>query len=116
MSLVTDECGEEILLSCVAASNILNDPEKFILESFPGGGSFDQVDRLRLEQCVEDADAFVAIERAGPSADGSYRTMKGIDMSHLISPLESILPDTTETSRSSIGIGDGGNEVLSFTF
>ena len=69
-------------------------------------------------------DTVVAIERTGPSADGTYRTMKGYDMTHLIAPLELLFIggqdfDDNEESNDilfanrpkTVGIGDGGNEV-----
>jgi hypothetical protein len=73
-------------------------------------------------------DAVIAIERSGPAADGICRTMKGFDMNHLVAPLELLLspPGATENGEdefdslepqnlslplTTIGIGDGGNEV-----
>jgi D-glutamate cyclase len=49
----------------------------------------------------------VAIERAGPAADGTCYTMRGRDLTpHLASHL-----DPPATGVASIGIGDGGNEI-----
>jgi hypothetical protein len=36
-------------------------------------------------------DTVVAIERAGPSPDGSYRTMRGRDMTPIVAPLELLI-------------------------
>jgi hypothetical protein len=69
--------------------------------------SFDENDERRLISIQNDADLIIAIERTGPSKDGTYRTMSGKDMTHLVAPLELLI---TKDIRS-IGIGDGGNEV-----
>lgn len=36
-------------------------------------------------------DTVVAIERAGPSPDGTYRTMRGRDMTPIVAPLELLI-------------------------
>eukprot|EP00606_Chrysophyceae_sp_TOSAG23-5_P000628 GSChrysophyteH2.ASY1.ANO1.971.1 assembled CDS len=121
--IVTDECNEDVLLACAAASNVLamgRDDEGMPLlqlESFPGMATFDERDYLRLEKVRKDADMVIAVERAGPASDGSYRTMTGKDMTAILAPLDSLLqPDDFQELDShrrvaSIGIGDGGNEV-----
>ncbi|MFO0803933.1 MAG: DUF4392 domain-containing protein [Gemmataceae bacterium] len=48
---------------------------------------------------------FVAIERAGPAADGKHYTMRGRDTSPFL--YRNFSPD----GIASIGIGDGGNEI-----
>jgi hypothetical protein len=57
----------------------------------------------------------VAIERAGPGADGGYYTMRARDMKHLVAPLEVLMAPAAARAgglpRETIGIGDGGNEV-----
>ena len=45
----------------------------------------------RLISIQNKADLIVAIERTGPTKDGSYRTMSGKDMSHLVAPLELLI-------------------------
>lgn len=52
----------------------------------------------------------VAIERTGPARDGTYRTMRGFDMTRFVAPLERLL-HAREAPLRSIGIGDGGNEL-----
>ncbi len=49
----------------------------------------------------------IAIERVGPSADGTYRNMKGNDISAHTAPLDLLF----QPGRVRIGIGDGGNEL-----
>lgn len=58
----------------------------------------------------------LAIERAGPavsSPGGAYRSMRGMDITHLHAPLH-LLWDGLRAQNSptfSVGIGDGGNEI-----
>jgi hypothetical protein len=54
----------------------------------------------------------VAIERAGPGADGQCRTMRGRVMtSECLAPLHVLFERAREARVSTTGIGDGGNEV-----
>ena len=56
----------------------------------------------------------VAIERAGPAADGRCYTMRGRDITeHRCDPAIRLLRDVrdTLTATVTIGIGDGGNEI-----
>ena len=106
--ILTDECNEESVLAAAAGSDLFETyGTKLSLESFPSMESFDENDEKRLISIQNKADLIVAIERTGPTKDGSYRTMSGKDMSHLVAPLELLI---TKEVRS-IGIGDGGNEV-----
>ncbi|XP_032356022.1 D-glutamate cyclase, mitochondrial isoform X2 [Etheostoma spectabile] len=57
-------------------------------------------------------DHLVAIERSGRAGDGNYYNMRGINIKHLVDPIDNLfiaakdLPGITTT-----GIGDGGNEL-----
>ncbi|XP_062325622.1 D-glutamate cyclase, mitochondrial isoform X1 [Osmerus eperlanus] len=57
-------------------------------------------------------DHLVAIERSGRAADGNYYNMRGINIKHLVDPVDDLfiaasnIPGITTT-----GIGDGGNEL-----
>lgn len=106
--ILTDECNEDAVLAAAAGSGLLEIyGTKLSLESFPRMESFDENDERRLISIQNDADLIIAIERTGPARDGTYRTMSGKDMTHLVAPLELLII----SSIKSIGIGDGGNEV-----
>lgn len=119
--IVTDECNGEPLLAAVSASGLYG--PKLQLECFAGGIGYDDGEAARLKEIGQKVDVVVAIERAGPSSDGKYKTMRGFDMSHLVAPLELLFrngEDFDENDNSTeepvlmkrtIGIGDGGNEV-----
>uniref|UniRef100_A0A3P8S8T9 D-glutamate cyclase n=1 Tax=Amphiprion percula TaxID=161767 RepID=A0A3P8S8T9_AMPPE len=57
-------------------------------------------------------DHLVAIERSGRASDGNYYNMRGINIKHLVDPIDNLfiaamdIPGITTT-----GIGDGGNEL-----
>jgi hypothetical protein len=111
--VLTDECNEEVLLACSAAAHI-DHRMKISLQSFPPKDQCDELDWTRLEHIVEEVQLVIAIERAGPSKDGRYLTMRCRDMTNIIAPLDILL--TAQSPRMgrplySIGIGDGGNEV-----
>jgi hypothetical protein len=62
-------------------------------------------------------DSVVAIERAGKAIDGSYRTMRGRRMDHLIAPLGVAAGEVARLQGEGspllgrvVGVGDGGNE------
>jgi hypothetical protein len=122
--LATDECNEEPVLAAVAASGLFG--PHLQLECFAGGIGYNEGEAKRLKELAESVDMVVAIERAGPCSDGSYRTMRGLDMSHILAPLELLLLNGEDFGEEedgdriisvppkkirSVGIGDGGNEV-----
>ena len=119
--LLTDECNEEVLIAAAAASGLHKEYGglRFTLESFPGGINFDNSDEDRLRAIGNSIDLVIAIERSGPCHDGSYRTMRALDMSNMVAPLDDIilygrsnkLDGSGNGMIRSIGIGDGGNEV-----
>src|SRR6185436_16267080 len=53
----------------------------------------------------------VAIERAGMTADGTYRNSLAQDFSDGRSRLDYIIAEASERGIPTIGIGDGGNEI-----
>jgi hypothetical protein len=67
------------------------------LLSFPAGTSWSAAQEDRLAEVANSLDHVIAIERTGPAPDGTYRTMRCFDMSHLVAPLERIL--TLHTRR-----------------
>lgn len=57
-------------------------------------------------------DHLVAIERSGRATDGNYYNMRGVNIKHLVDPIDNLfiaaqdIPGITTT-----GVGDGGNEL-----
>ena len=57
-------------------------------------------------------DCLLAIERTGRAADGTYRTMKGRDVSQYVDPIDDLFVSAQANPLvTTIGIGDGGNEL-----
>lgn len=55
--------------------------------------------------------AVVSIERAGRTADGTYRSSAGVDYSAGRARLDEVVAEATRRSVPTIGIGDYGNEI-----
>ncbi len=91
--ILTDECNEEVLLMASAASGLNGrfNSGRFALESFPSQIKFDKSDALRLKEIADWCHCAVAIERPGPAADGSYKTMRGLIMDPFVAPLEDLI-------------------------
>jgi len=53
----------------------------------------------------------VAVERAGRGRDGRYRNMRGLDISATTAPLDGLFLEASRRGLTTIGIGDGGNEI-----
>ena len=53
----------------------------------------------------------VAVERAGRGRDGRYRNMRGLDISATTAPLDELFLEAGRRGLTTIGIGDGGNEI-----
>ena len=101
--LVTDSYSEDILSTCTEHMKIK--AERVIL---PYEGSEDVCARL--------LDSFkpshiVSIERPGKAKDGSYYSMKGTDLTHLIPDSDSLFRFGRLQGVVTIAVGDGGNEL-----
>ncbi|RJP33153.1 MAG: DUF4392 domain-containing protein [Phycisphaerales bacterium] len=53
----------------------------------------------------------VSIERVGRARDGRYRDMRGRDITAAAAPLDSLFLAASDEGLTTIGIGDGGNEI-----
>ena len=57
-------------------------------------------------------DCLVAIERAGKTKDGTYRSMKAVDVTPYVSPIDNLFVAAGANPQvKTICIGDGGNEL-----
>lgn len=121
-AIATDEC-------CAAGLRLALETRSrargALVEAFVGGVA---PDSARAASLLALYDHTVACERAGVAADGTYRTMRAIDMGSLVARLDVLLSSGTAADvllssgtaaggvahervmRSSTGIGDGGNE------
>ncbi len=53
----------------------------------------------------------VSIERPGRGRDGRYRNMRGVDITATTAPLDELFLEASRNGLTTIGIGDGGNEI-----
>ncbi|ERH02465.1 MAG: hypothetical protein J07HN6_00499 [Halonotius sp. J07HN6] len=58
-----------------------------------------------------DPGAVVAIEKPGPTADGSYRTAAGEAITSLVADSRSLFEAAHERGIPTVAVGDGGNEI-----
>ena len=76
---------------------------------------FSEARELYNTSCSKDTppfDCFLAIERSGRAADGTYRTMKARDVSRYLDPVDNLFTDVQSNPHvTAICIGDGGNEL-----
>lgn len=78
--------------------------------------SCDPGNRARAERLLAELDAshLVSIERPGRAADGTYRNMRGLDISPRTSALDEpflLAREPGPWRRTTVCVGDGGNEV-----
>ena len=55
--------------------------------------------------------AVVAVEKPGRTADGSYRSMTGTDISASVAGVDALVAAARDRGIPTVGVGDGGNEV-----
>lgn len=53
----------------------------------------------------------VSVERLGRAIDGRYHNMRGVDVTTTTPPLDGLFLDARQRGLTTIGIGDGGNEI-----
>jgi len=115
-AIATDDCNVKGLRAALASRGAVT--ANVEVHSFPPGNDPGWVQEgehvQRLRGLARNFQHTVALERAGQAADGSYLTMRGIPMDHLVAPLDALMNMQTgdgEYRRTCCGIGDGGNEV-----
>lgn len=59
---------------------------------------------------LDDCDVLVSIERPGRAADGRYYTMRGVDLTDYVAPLDELFLNP-KSGTTTVGVGDGGNEI-----
>lgn len=93
--LATDDCNSAVARAAAAAAGLLGPNAcfagRFELQSFPPEAAWAAADRARFEVLHARAATVVAIERAGPAADGGCYTMRGLDMAPRLAPLHRLL-------------------------
>lgn len=83
---------------------------------FDTGDEMSDGSKSQLRKISDNFDAFVSIERPSITHEGTYMTMRAIDISHLCAHIDHfIYPQVGQAKfnkkQALISIGDGGNEV-----
>ena len=113
VTVLTDECNLSVVQACATAAAETCELMRHVgIRGYPPHSTWDEGKwAAELSVMAEDAHGLVSLERAGPCADGRYLTMSMKDMSHLVAPLDRLLPLLNAAGMVTVGIGDGGNEV-----
>lgn len=122
--LLTDEPIRETVAAVagIAGCNVLTPNEAVIAAALPRAttmvtsGSISDDPAVASQQCDDllnqfNPKAVIAIERAGWTADGTYRNALGQDYSEGRARLDHVVEHAQRRHIPTIGIGDGGNEI-----
>lgn len=122
--IVVDEsiCDKVSAVTRVAGPNVVTLDQARIAVDTPrytsiavvqGGHIDDDAARAQAVAMIEDTQpkAVISVERAGLSADGTYRNARGEDYSAGRARLDHIVLEAVRRGIPTIGIGDGGNEI-----
>lgn len=115
VTMVTDRRGLQLnqdLINEAVRSGVLAAPVPLV--TFEGSGPDSALRFLCHNGDVSKPryDHLVAIERSGRASDGNYYNMRGINVKHLLDPIDDLFIAAKEIPGiSTTGIGDGGNEL-----
>ena len=122
--LLTDEPIRQAVASVagIAGCNVLSPEEAAVAAALPRAttmvtsASVSDDDATARNECAALIERFapkavIAIERAGMTADGTYRNALGQDYSEGRARLDYVFNHAHDAGIPTIGIGDGGNEI-----
>ena len=114
VTILTDECNEDVMFAGVAGIGEWSGGGRLTLESFPPEHKWGDDEATRLiEIATSCCDHVIAIERPSPASDGNCYTMKGRVMNEDVAPLHQLIALASEHNPEVkvTAIGDGGNEL-----
>lgn len=101
--LVTDRYSEKILYNCCSIKGIRGP-----VEILP----FENTDEFCMELLHKYRPSHtVAIERPGKARDGRFYSMRGEDISNLVTDTDILFEGAKKLGITTVAVGDGGNEV-----
>ena len=111
VTLIVDKDSESLYGSCVAHAVEIG--------AFGAGKvtivTFEKAKELMAHDSASNSppyDCLLAIERAGPNSQGVYSSMKGLDISQYVQPIDELFEMALRNPLvTTVGIGDGGNEL-----
>lgn len=108
--VVTDGHAAQVMAALIGVSpcslSSVLDGETATVVDFPRVGAEESASLCHALLDAWRPTCVVAVERCGATADGSYRTMRGEDITSVTARLDSLFGSIV-----SIGVGDGGNEI-----
>lgn len=115
VTLLTDKWNAFVVQKAIEANGILNEKEskKYNFVLFPDRDE-DAFIQTLLNETQPKFDHFISIERPCAAPDGKYYNMKGIDISQYVAKVDKLFDLVNKTPAlniTTIGIGDGGNEI-----
>lgn len=109
--IVTDRDCLPAIQACFDVIKDQINPEVFAISLFPEN----KEDHMEyVSHLCSSVNCLVSIERVGRSADGTYRTMRAIDITEKTAPLDDLFiyaQTHPEMNIVTIAVGDGGNEI-----
>ena len=111
VTILSDDLCKPSVTACSTVIQNSFSPDAFSVSIFPEDKKEHEA---FISQFCSTVDCLLSIERVGRSVDGSYRTMRGIDITQKTAPLDELFLYAKvhpELHITTIGIGDGGNEI-----
>ncbi len=111
VTLLTDSYCLPAITACTDVIKDKLNPDLFTVRIFPDDK--EQHKAFVADLCSK-VDCLVSIERVGRSKDGTYRTMRAIDITEKTAPLDDLFiyaENHPEMHIARIAVGDGGNEI-----
>ncbi|TQQ83709.1 DUF4392 domain-containing protein [Halonotius terrestris] len=114
--IVVTEPRGEATITAVADALGIDSPELVSLappESVAAGATSDATPETTARSLLDSYEpgAVVAIEKPGRTADGSYRTAAGEDITALVTAVDPLFAAAHDRGIPTVAVGDGGNEV-----
>lgn len=111
VTLITDSYCLSAITACQNVIQDQIDSSLFSVLLFPEES---QKQLQFVSEVCSTVDCLLSIERVGRSVDGTYRTMRALDITQQTAPLDSLFlyaQSHPELEVKTIAIGDGGNEI-----
>lgn len=107
------------VLPVIAAEPVLEEPltacadvlglTEFVFEPLAPGSTTAAAGEQLLDR--HEPAAVMAIERPGRTADGTYRSMTGVDITSAVAAVDPLFETARADGIPTIAVGDGGNEI-----
>lgn len=112
VTIATDECNKDVIEAGLACKAYFPSDHAVHVAAFPARSGWGEAQESAFEATCMAHDHYIAVERAGANAQGTYCTMKGRSMDDLVAPLDAAFTQHAKVAgATTTGVGDGGNEL-----